>query len=73
MNPNIIHQGTTTHDYDQVTEWCYENCGDFDVGWYRLGRDPLAGMIAESEGRPVADIYYFADETMLTAFLLKWS
>ena len=74
MNPALTYKGNTLHDHTEVSEWCYANCGEFDVGWYRLGSDPLAYMMASVRGEPVPrDVYYFATEEMLTLFLLRWT
>ena len=74
MNPALVHVGTTAHDHVTVSAWCAENFGEFNVGWYRLGSDPLAGLMMRINGstQPL-DIYYFATEEDLALFLLRWS
>ena len=69
MNPVLKHKGTTNADYEEVQLWCEEHCGEFDVGWYRLGTD-IAFAIYNPNYK---DTYYFADEKILTLFLLRWS
>lgn len=69
MNSELKYRATTSADYELVQAWCEQHCGEFDKDWYRLGRDPLSGLLHE----PVKDVYYFRDPRMLTAFMLIWS
>lgn len=69
---NLQYKGQTAAKYPEVQNWCEQNCGEFDVDWSRLGRDPMSDVFARATGEPVKDTYYFATEKMLTMFLLKW-
>jgi hypothetical protein len=51
-----------------VQAWCVEHCGEFGRDWYRLGRDPMTGLLHTK----VPDVYYFRDAKMATAFVLIW-
>lgn len=73
MNPLLTFKATTAHDRDAVCAWCEQQFGVFNEGWYRLGSDPLSAMLAEIEGTPARDIYYFANEQDQALFVLRWS
>ena len=74
MNPTLVYVGTTGHDHAVVSAWCAENFGEFNVGWYRMGSDPMALLLAEFENQPrPRDTYYFATEEDLALFLLRWT
>ena len=65
---NSGYRGKTHADYEEVQAWCEQHCGEFGVDWYRLGRDPVLGLLHD----PIQDVYYFRDPKMLTAFVLIW-
>ena len=74
MNPKLVHVGTTAHDHAMVSAWCGENFGEFNEGWYRMGTDPMALLLAELDYKPrPRDTYHFATEEDLALFLLRWS
>jgi hypothetical protein len=50
---------------DEVVAWCEQTLGEFDVAWYRLGRD-----IAAPNSAP--DIYHFDNEQYYMWFKLRW-
>ncbi len=62
------YRGETHADYQLVQAWCEQHCGEFGRDWYRLGRDPMTGLLHSK----VPDVYYFRDAKMLTAFVLIW-
>jgi hypothetical protein len=65
----FLYKATTSGDMDLVVPWCERHLGEFDVAWYRLGRDPAMDLM--QPGTP--DIYYFDNEKYHMWFLLRWS
>ena len=68
MNPELKYRGETMADYSLVQAWCEQHCGEFGQDWYRLGRDPMTGILYGL----VPDVYYFKDPKIATAFVLLW-
>ena len=62
---NFTYKATTHGSMDEVVDWCEKTLGEFNVAWYRLGRD-----IASSNSDP--DIYYFDNEQHYIWFKLRW-
>ena len=66
---NFLYKSTTYSPMDLVVPWCEQTLGEFDVAWYRLGRDPAADLM-----QPYGpDIYYFDNKKYHMWFTLRWS
>jgi hypothetical protein len=61
----FTYKSTTHGPMDEVVAWCEQTLGEFDVAWYRLGRD-----IAAPNSDP--DIYHFDNEQYYMWFKLRW-
>jgi hypothetical protein len=58
----------TSHPYPAVQDWCWENIGEFDQDWYKLGEDILANMISNYKST-----YMFRKEEHAVLFQLRWA
>ena len=65
MNIDRAYRATTLGPMDEVVAWCNQTLGEFDVAWYRIGRD-IAFVYSDP------DIYYFANEQHYIWFKLRW-
>ncbi len=58
----------TKHPYPEVQDWCWENIGEFNQDWYKLGEDILANLISDYKST-----YMFRKEEHAVLFQLRWS
>jgi hypothetical protein len=58
----------TKHPYSEVQDWCWENIGEFNQDWYKLGEDILASLISDYKST-----YMFRKEEHAVLFQLRWS
>ena len=59
----------TSHDWQQVCDWCVATIGEFDREWYKLGED----IAAQSINTDYKSTYMFRREQDAVLFKLKWT
>ena len=59
----------TSHNWEEVCEWCKANIGEFDRDWYKLGED----IAAQSVMSDYKSTYMFRREQDAVLFRLRWS
>jgi hypothetical protein len=59
INPVLTHVIYSRADYADTIPWLEANVGEFNVDWYKLGRDPMSGLFPESWP---GDEYHFRRE-----------
>ena len=59
----------TSHDWQEVCDWCTQHIGEFDQAWYKLGED----IAAQSIYSDYKSTYMFRDEQHAILFQLRWS
>lgn len=69
INPDLTHVVYSHADYADTTPWLEANVGEFNVHWYKLGRDPLSGFFPVSWP---GDEYRFLREEDAALFILRW-
>ena len=57
-------------DWADTQPWLEANIGEFNVTWYKLGRDPMAGLFPISWP---GDEYRFLREADAAWFRLRWA
>ena len=68
MNPDLKYEVKIKCDWPAASDWCFENVGEFNQDWLKLGIDPAAALFDDH-----TTTWYFKDERMAAAFVLKWS
>ena len=58
----------TSHDWQEVCDWCDKTIGVFDRDWYKLGED----IAAQSINADYKSTYMFRDEQHAVLFKLRW-
>jgi hypothetical protein len=69
INPELIYEVYTDHDYPEVEAWCVENVGLWNEDWYREPLD-LAVIILSGSSKTR---YFFKTEQDKIMFILRWS
>lgn len=69
INPELKHVVYSRVDWADTTLWLEANVGEFNVHWYKLGRDPIFSMYPESWP---GDEYRFLREADAMWFKLRW-
>lgn len=70
INPELTHVVYSRADWADTTPWLEANVGEFNVDWYKLGRDPMSGLFPESWP---GDEYHFRREQDAAWFKLRWA
>ena len=58
----------TSHDWEEVCDWCDKTIGVFDRDWYKLGED----IAAQSINADYKSTYMFRDERHAVLFRWRW-
>ena len=69
INPALTHVVYSFADWADTTPWLEANVGEFNVHWYKLGRDIIYGVAIGWPG----DEYRFLRESDAAWFKLRWA
>jgi hypothetical protein len=70
LHERLKFSAYTTHEWPEVDQWCNNNIGLWNETWYKLGMDPMAGIV---EGIETRSTYLFKNEHDRLLFILRWS